>query len=57
MWPLAAVMNGTPRWCADGLVWWPDLPLGQDLSRTAYRDDLRDVVETVSVFRNVRRAS
>lgn len=30
-------------------------PLRQDPSRTACRDDLRDVVKTVSVFRNVRQ--
>lgn len=30
-------------------------PLRQNLSRTACRDDLRDVVKTVSVFRNVRQ--
>ena len=35
----------------------PYLPLGQYLSRTAYRDDLRDVVKNLSVFWNVRRAS
>ncbi|MEE7439758.1 ABC transporter substrate-binding protein [Methylobacterium oryzae] len=35
----------------------PYLPLGQYLSRTAYRDDLQDVVKHLSVFWNVRRAS
>ena len=35
----------------------PYLPLGQYLSRTAYRNDLQDVVKNLSVFWNVRRAS
>ena len=35
----------------------PYLPNGQYLSRTAYRSDLADVVENLSVFWNVRRVS
>lgn len=35
----------------------PYLPLGQYLSRTAYRNDLQDVVKNLSVFWNVRRSS